>query len=331
MRKRLGSPDRRQILRAGAGALATLPLAAPHVARAQANWPDKPVRIIVPFAAGGGTDILARPWAEALGKVFNQQFVIENRGGASGMIGTEAAAKAAPDGYAFLFTGATTTVAIPLMRQVNYDYASLMPIARMGDVVTGFVIDGRVGPKTLPEVLEHARKNPGKLAFGSSGNATTPHLRYEAFRLRTGVDILHVPYRGGADSLTDLLAGSIQLMNEPVTLPHVRAGKLHLFVVNHAKRMAEWPNVPTMTEAGYPDSDIPIWFTLWAPGGTSKEIVQRLNAECVKIAATADMRAKIEAAGCEPVIQTVEEIAAFREKDRTALAALIKAANIKME
>lgn len=300
-------------------------------AQGAGDWPNKSVRIIVNFGPGGSADNTMRPFAERLSKSLGQQFVIENRGGASGMIGTEAAAKAAPDGYAFLFTGATTTVAIPLMRQVNYDYASLMPIARMGDVVTGFVIDGRVGPKTLPEVLEHARKNPGKLAFGSSGNATTPHLRYEAFRLRTGVDILHVPYRGGADSLTDLLAGSIQLMNEPVTLPHVRAGKLHLFVVNHAKRMAEWPNVPTMTEAGYPDSDIPIWFTLWAPGGTSKEIVQRLNAECVKIAATADMRAKIEAAGCEPVIQTVEEIAAFREKDRTALAALIKAANIKME
>ena len=321
---------RRALLRLGAGA-AALPLAAPSLARAQAPWPEKPVKIIVPFAAGGGTDVLARPWAEALSKAFGQQFVIENRGGASGLIGTEAAAKSPPDGYTLLFTGATTTVAIPLMRKVGYDADALMPIARMGDVVCGFVIDARVGPKTLPEFLDYARKNPGKLAFGSSGNATTPHLRYEILRLKAGIDILHVPYRGGADALTDLLAGSIHLMNESVTLPHVRAGKLHLLVVNHAKRIPEWPDVPTMTEAGYPDADVPIWFTLWAPGGTSPEIVRRLNAKCVELAATEDMRQKIHLAGCEPIIQTPEEIAAFRAQDRKALAALIKAANVKME
>ena len=323
--------DRRRVLKLSVGAIAGLPLAAPAIVRAQGTWPDKPVKIIVPFAAGGGTDVLARPWAEALGKAFGQQFVIENRGGASGMIGTEAAAKSPNDGYTFLFTGATTTVAIPLMRKVNYDADGLMPIARMGDVVTGFVIDARVGPRTLAEVIDYAKKNPGKLAFGSSGNATTPHLRYEAFKLRAGVDILHVPYRGGADALTDMLAGSIHLMNEPVTLPHVRAGKMHLFVVNHAKRMPEWPGVPTMAEAGYPNSDVPIWFTLWAPAGTSKEIIQRLNAKCVEIAKTEDMKQKIHLAGCEPIIQTPEEIAAFREQDRKALAELIKAANVRME
>lgn len=322
---------RRQFLKFGAATLGGMPLATPAILRAQAAWPDKPVRVIVPFAAGGGTDVLARPWAEALGRAFGQQFVIENRGGASGLIGTEAAAKSPPDGYTLLVTGATTTVAIPLMRKVNYDADGLMPIARMGDVACGFVINASVGPKTLAEVIAYAKANPGKLAFGSSGNATTPHLRYEIFKLKTGLDILHVPYRGGADSLNDLLAGNIQLMNEPVTLPHVKAGKLHLFTVNHSQRLADFPNVPTMTEAGYPNSDVPIWFTLWAPPGTPKEIVQKLNAKCVEIAKTDDMKAKIHLAGCVPVINTPEEIMAFRDQDRKALAELIKAANIKME
>jgi tripartite-type tricarboxylate transporter receptor subunit TctC len=325
---------RRRFLQLGAStaiAGSALPLASPSILRAQGVWPDKPVKIIVPFAAGGGTDVLARPWAEKLSQAFGQQFIIENRGGASGLIGTEAAAKSAPDGYTFLFTGATTTVAIPLMRKVNYDPESLMPIARMGDVVCGFVINAAVGPKTLPEVIDYAKKNPGKLAFGSSGNATTPHLRYEIFKLKAGVDILHVPYRGGADSLTDLLSNNVHMMNEPVTLPHVKAGKLHLLVVNHSQRMADFPSIPTMTEAGYPNADVPIWFTLWAPGGTSKEIITKLNAKIVEFAKTDEMKAKIHLAGCEPVIQTPEEIAAFREKDRQALAALIKEANVKME
>lgn len=321
---------RRDFVKLGAGAIAGS-IAAPAILRAQANWPEKPVRIIVPFAAGGGTDALARPWADKLSQAFRQQFVIDNRGGASGLIGTEAAAKAAPDGYTFLITGATTTVAIPLMRKVNYDPESLIPVARMGDVVCGFVINAAVGPKTLPEVIDYAKKNPERLAFGSSGNFTTPHLRFEAFRYRTGLNILHVPYRGGADSLTDLLSNNVHMMNEPVTLPHVRAGKLHMFVVNHAKRMPEFPDVPTLTESGYPNSDIPIWFTLWAPGGTPKEIMQRLNAKVAEIAQTEDMKARIHAAGCEPVIQTQEEIAAFRELDRKNLAELIKVAGLKME
>jgi len=325
------SLHRRGLLKLGAGAAAGFALASPAIVRAQAGWPDKPVRIIVPFAAGGGTDALARPWAEKLSQAFRQQFVIDNRGGASGLIGTEAAAKSAADGYTFLFAGPTTTVAIPLMRKVNYEPENLIPVARMGDVVCGFVITAATGPRTLPEVIAHAKKNPGVLAFGSSGNGTTPHLRFEAFKYRTGLDIMHIPYRGGADSLNDLLSNNIHLMNEPVTLPHVRAGKLHMFVVNDSKRMPEFPDVPTLTEAGYPNSDVPIWFTLWAPGSTPKEIIQKLNAKVTELAATDDMKARINAAGCAPVIQTLDEIAAYREKDRQTLAELIKAANIKLE
>jgi tripartite-type tricarboxylate transporter receptor subunit TctC len=318
---------RREFLGMGAAALAA---GIPGRASAQA-WPDTPVRVIVPFAAGGGTDVVARPWAEKLGQIFGQQFVVENRGGASGIIGTEAAAKSAPDGYTLLVSSNTTTVNLPILRKVPYDPKSLVPIARVGDVVTGFVIHASVGVKTFPEMLDYAKKNPGKLAFGSSGPGTGPHLRYEMLRFRTGVDILHVPYRGGADALTDILANNVQMMNEPVTLPHVKAGKLHLLNVNHIERSADFPDVPTLTELGYPNSDVPIWFSLWAPVGTPKEILQRLNEEIVKHSKTAEMKERLRLAGAAPVIQSLDEIAAFRDADSKQMADLIKAANIKIE
>jgi tripartite-type tricarboxylate transporter receptor subunit TctC len=319
---------RREFLSIAAGALAS---GAASRTSAQSSWPDKPVKVIVPFAAGGGTDVVARPWCDKLGQIFGQQFVVENRGGASGLIGTEAATKAAPDGYTLLISSSTTTVNLPLLRKVPYDPKSLFPVARLGDVVTGFVIHASVGAKTFQEMLDYARKNPGKLAFGSSGSGTGPHMRYEMLRYKTGVDILHVPYRGGADSLVDLLANHIQMMNEPVTLPHVKAGKLHLLNINHRERSADFPDIPTLTELGYANADAPIWFGLWAPTGTPVGILQRLNDEIIKASKTPEMKEKLRLAGAAPVTQTLEEIAAFREADTKQMAELIKSANIKIE
>jgi tripartite-type tricarboxylate transporter receptor subunit TctC len=180
-------------------------------------------------------------------------------------------------------------------------------------------------------MLDYAKANPGKLAFGSSGSGTGPHLRYEMLRYKTGVDILHVPYRGGADSLVDLLANHIQMMNEPVTLPHVKAGKLHLLNINHSERSADFPDIPTLTELGYANADAPIWFGLWAPTGTPVGILQRLNDEIIKASKTPEMKEKLRLAGAAPVTQTLEEIAAFREADTKQMAELIKSANIKIE
>jgi tripartite-type tricarboxylate transporter receptor subunit TctC len=319
---------RRDFLSLAAGAVAS---GAPLRASAQASWPDRTVRVIVPFAAGGGTDAVARPWCDKLGQIFGQQFVVENRGGASGLIGTEAAVKSAPDGYTFLISSNTTTVNLPLLRKVPYDPKSLTPVARLGDVVTGFVIHASVGVKTFKEMLDYVKTNPGKLAFGSSGPGTGPHLRYEMLRYKTGVDILHVPYRGGAESLTDILANNIQMMNEPVTLPHVKAGKLYLLNINHGVRSADFPDIPTLTELGYPNADAPIWFSLWAPTGTPQHILQRLNEEIVKHSKMAEMKEKLRLAGSAPVIQSLDEIAAFREVDSKQMAELIKTAQIKIE
>ncbi len=319
---------RREFLSIAAGAVVS---GAAGRTSAQPSWPEKPVKVIVPFAAGGGTDVVARPWCDKLGQIFGQSFVVENRGGASGLIGTEAAAKAAPDGYTFLISSSTTTVNLPLLRKVPYDPKSLTPVARLGDVVTGFVIHPSVGVKTFAEMIDYAKKNPAKLTFGSSGPGTGPHLRLEMLRYKTGVDILHVPYRGGADALIDILSNTIQMMNEPVTLPHVKAGKLYLLNVNHTERSVDFPDIPTLTELGHPNADAPIWFSLWAPTGTPMEIQRRLNAEIIKHSKTPEMKEKLRLAGSAPVIQTIEEIVAFREADFIQMAELIKTAQIKIE
>ena len=321
---------RRQFIKLAASTSVAV-VASPAVLRAQAAWPDKPVKLIVPFAAGGGTDLVVRPWADKLTAAFGQQFVVENRGGASGVIGTEVVTKSAPDGYTFLAASNTTTVNLPLLRKVPYDAKNLIPIARLGDVVTGFVVVPQLGPKTFPEMLDYAKKNPEKIAFGSSGPGTGPHLRMEMLIWKTGIKLLHVPYRGGADALTDILAGNIHMMNEPATLPHVKAGKLVLLNVNHSTRHPEFPNVPTLTESGVPNADMPIWFSLWAPNGVPQPIMDTLNAKIVEISKTDDMKAKLLAAGSAPVLQTQPEIIAFRDNDTKNMAELIKAANIKIE
>lgn len=321
---------RRQFLKV-VGAAGTAGMFAPSILRAQGAWPDRPVKIIVPFAAGGATDLVARPWAELLGKAFNQQFVIENRGGASGMIGAEAAARSAPDGYTFFFSSNTTTVTLPLIRKLSYDAASFIPVARMGDSMGGFAMNPSVPAKTFHEMIAYAKANPGKIACGTSGSGTLPHLRYEMLRYKTGIDILNVPYRGGAETLQDILAGTIQLMNEASSLPHCKAGKLILLNINHTERFAEFPDVPTLTELGVQDADVPAWFGLYAPGGTPAEIVDRMNKKVNEIAATSEMKSRLQTVSAVPVIQTPDEIRAYMAKDSKSLAELIKVANIKFE
>lgn len=296
------------------------------------GWPDKPVKLILPYAPGGATDLIGRPWAEKLSHAFGQQFVIENRGGAGGMIGTEAAAKAPPDGYTFLLNPAATVTVIPNLRAAPYDtFKSFDPVARVGDLVTGFVIHPAVGVKNFKEMIEYAKKNPGKLAYGSAGLATSTHLRIEMLKYRAGIDILHVPYRGSADALNDLLPNTVQMMNEINVLPHVKAGKLILLNINHTTRHPEFPDVPTLTELGYPDSDVPIAFLILAPAGTPKDIIGKLNAKIVEIAGAEDMKAKMREINVVVPLQSPGEVGAFLAADSKRNAEVIKAANIKLE
>lgn len=301
------------------------------LARAAA-WPDKPVKLILPYAPGGATDLIARPWSEVLSKAFGQQFVLEHRGGAGGMIGTEAAAKAAPDGYTFLFTPNATLTVLPTLRQTPYDPAkSFDPVGRTGDLVSGFVIHPSVGVKTFPEMVAYAKKNPGKLSYGSAGLGTATQLRLEMLKWKTGIDILHVPYRGSADALNDLLPGNVHMMNEINVLPHVKAGKLHLLNINHASRNPDFPDVPTLSELGVNDADVPIWYSIQAPTGTPKEIVAAFNAKIIEIAKGDDMKARLRAINTQCPIETPDEMRAYLALDTKRNAELIKAANIKLE
>jgi tripartite-type tricarboxylate transporter receptor subunit TctC len=320
-----------RILLGLAGALLVAGLAGEAAAQAT-SWPEKPVKLILPYAPGGATDLIGRPWADKLSQVFGQQFVIENRGGAGGMIGTEAAAKAAPDGYTFLLTPNATLTILPSLRQTPYDPAkSFDPVGRVGDLVSGFVIHPAVGVKDFKEFVEYAKKNPGKLAYGSAGLGTATQLRIEMLKYRAGLDILHVPYRGSADALSDLLPNTVQMMNEINVLPHVKAGKLVLLNINYATRHPDFPDVPTLTELGHPDSDVPIWYLISAPAGTSKDIVQKFNAKLVELAKSDEMIAKMRAINVIVPPQTPDEIRAYMALDTKRNADLIKAANIKLE
>ncbi len=298
---------------------------------AQSSWPTKPVRLIVSFPAGGATDLVARPWADALSKAFGRQFIVENRSGASGMIGNEAAFRSAPDGYTFLFTGNTGTVGVPLLYKLNYDARKFVAVAHLGTGVSGFTIHPGVGPRTFAEFMDYARKNPGKLNFGSSGLGTQPHLRHEMLKFRTGVDIAHIPYKGGAESLQDLLAGNIQLMNEASTLPHVKAGKLILLNVNTPVRFVEFPDTPTLTECGVKDADMGSWFGLYGPPGTPPEVVAMLNAKINEISATAEWKLVMQRVANLPVQASLDQLQKLWDDDWTSTQQVIKTAGIKLE
>ena len=302
-------------------------------AAAQAEkWPDRPVKLILPYPPGGSGDLIGRPWAEKLSQAFGQQFVIENRGGAGGVIGVEAAAKSTPDGYTFLQTPNATLSVLPNMRQMPYDpVKSFTPVARVGDLVCGFTIHNGTGIKTFKAFIEYAKANPGKLSFGSAGLGTSSQLRIEMLKHAAGLDILHVPYRGSGDALNDLLAGTVHMMNEINVLPHVQSGKLTLLAINYHERHADYPDVPTLTECGYPGADVPIWFSYWAPAGTPPAIVQKLNAKIAEIAATGDMKARMRSISVMVPIQTPEEMGRFLLEDTKRNGDLIKAANIKLE
>ena len=309
------------------------PPASPRKAWSQAqSWPERPVKLILPYAPGGATDLIGRPWADKLSQAFGQQFVIENRGGASGIIGTEAAAKAAPDGYTFLLTPNAPLTVQPLLRKTPYDpVKSFAPVGRVGDLISGFVIHPAVGVKTFKEMVDYAKANPGKLAYGSAGLGTSSHLRIEMLKVKAGIDILHVPYRGNADALNDLLANNVQMMNEINPMPHVKAGKLILLDISYPERHPDFPGVPTLCEVGYGEAYVPSWYSIWAPAGTPREIIDKLNAKMVEIASTPEMKAQAAGDQRRRPPQTPEEMGRHLVEDTKRVAELIKLHQLKLE
>jgi len=289
-------------------------------AAAQA-WPTKPIRMVVTFAAGGGTDVVARIVAPKLSEALGQQVVVDNRPGAGGLIGTEIVAKAAPDGYTLLLGAAGATTIAPHIfgkEKVSYDVLKdLQPITLVATVPFIVTVNPAVPAKTLQELIAYAKANPKKLNFGSSGNGGSPHLAGELFDRMAGVEMVHVPYKGLAPAITDLLGGQIQLVFADVGLvvQHIKAGRLRALAVTSEQRVAALPDVPTVAESGVPGYAAATWYGLIAPAGMPQPIVQRLSTEMQKIMAMPDVRAQLVAAGNEVPNMSMDQFAMLVRDD----------------
>jgi tripartite-type tricarboxylate transporter receptor subunit TctC len=300
-------------------------------AMAQDNWPSKPVKIIVNFAPGGGTDNATRPYADRLSRVFGQQFIIENRAGASGTIGVEAVVRSAPDGYTFLATGSPVVVLIPQARKVNWDpFKDLTPVARFADYMLPIAVNPDFPAQTIQELQAWSVKNPGKVNCGSAGLGTLTHMICETLKAYGKVDNTHVPYRGGADALNDFLAGITQIHSEPNVMPHVKAGKAKLLAIADRERHPDYPNVPLISEI-YPEIQMVGWYGLLAPAGTPPAIVNRLNAEIQKIAALPELKPQFLGLALRPVQGSPEQFAGLIKADYAFFGAMIKAINLKLD
>nr|WP_240636183.1 tripartite tricarboxylate transporter substrate binding protein [Caldimonas tepidiphila] len=303
--------------------------AVPGVAGAQAAFPSKPITIIVPFSAGGTTDILARLIGQQLGpELGGQTVVIDNRAGAGGNIGAQAAARAAADGHT-LFMGTVGTHAInaSLYKKLPYDpVKDFAPLTRVAVVPNLLVTHPSVPFKTVPEMIAYARANPGKLTFGSPGNGSSPHISGELFKSLAKVDMQHIPYKGSAPAMSDLLGGQIDVMfdNMPSALPHVKSGKLRALAVTPARRSPELPSVPTLAEAGVPGYEATSWFGLYAPAGTPPQVLSRLHGALTKVLASPEVQKKIAEQGAEPVSETPEEFAAFMRRETEKWARVVR-------
>ncbi len=302
---------------------------------ALAEYPDRPIKLIVPFAAGAGTDAVARFTAQKLEEQLKQPVVVENRVGASGAIGTQAVANAAPDGYTLLFVASPfTTVAAATPATANYDpIKQFVPVALIAAGPLVWIANAQAPFTSMREMIAYAKANPGRLAYGSAGAGGVNHLALELFKLKTGTDILHVPYKGIAPATTDLLGGSIMTLTGtiPAVLPHVKSGKARALAVTGDKRSPLMPDVPTMKEAGAGGTEVYNYWGLVAPIGTSSAIVRRLNTEVQKFLAQKDVQERMAADGVELTPGGPERLAAFIANDYNGWKKLVADAKLKVE
>jgi tripartite-type tricarboxylate transporter receptor subunit TctC len=319
------------LLCAVCGALSS-PIAA---AESAANYPSKPIRIVVPFPPGGATDIIARAIGNELSKAFSQSVLIENKGGGGGNPGADMVAKSAPDGYTLVMaTVGTHAINMSLYSKMPYDAVrDFEPIVLVAGVPNLLVVHPSVPAKSVKELTALAKAQPGKLNVASSGNGTSIHLAAELYKQMAGVDIVHVPYKGSAPAVADLLGGQVQMMfdNLPVSLPHAKAGKLRPLAVTSLTRSAALPDVPTMDEEGYKGFDATSWFGLLAPAGTPKDIIAKLNAASVKALASPEMRERLAAQGADPIGNTPEQFAAFIKVEIDKWAKIVKASGARVD
>ncbi len=315
--------------------LLALVLAALATAGFAQPYPAKPVKLIVPFPPGGNTDVVGRLMAQKLTDAFGQQVVVENRAGAGGTIGAEAAAKSPADGYT-LFFGTTGTLASAPALQPNLRYdpvKGFAPISTLANAPIVIIVSSAVPADSLARLIDLAKSKPGALKYGSAGTGHFVHIAGEMFRLATGVDLLHVPYKGVAPALVDLLGGRIDVMFDTVPQyePHLQSGKVRALAVAHRNRLAQLPNLPTTAEAGLPGYELASWFGLLAPAGTPGDAVMRVNAEVVKALATREVVDTLVKLGLEPSSSSPQQYATLIVEEGARWRRVIREAGIKIE
>lgn len=321
-----------------AGALSSLvsPVCAQSASSGSGQaYPTRSVRVIVPYPAGGGADFVGRVYARSLSESLGQQLVVDNRGGANGNVGSEVAAKSPPDGYTLLVTASTNLTINPgLYQKMPFDVQrALAPISMLATQPTILVVHPTLPVATVKELIALAKARPGQLNFGSAGAGSSGHLAAELFKMVTGVNIVHVPYKGTGPATSDLLGGQIPLMfnNLPPSLPLVKAGRLRALAVTGEQRSPAVPQLPTMAEAGYPGVVMTLWNGMFAPAGTSPDILAKLHAEIIKASRSQDVRDRLAAEGTEARTTTSAELAEIMKSETARWAKVIKAANIRLE
>jgi tripartite-type tricarboxylate transporter receptor subunit TctC len=299
------------------------------------SYPSKPIRLVVPFPAGGTTDLLARAMAQKLSEALGQQVVVDNRPGAGGNIGSDIVAKSAPDGYTLLMgTVGTHAINVSLYAKMPYDAVKdFVPIVLVAGVPNVLVVHPALPVKTVADLIKLAKDQPGSINFASSGNGTSIHLSGELFKSLTGVQMAHIPYKGSAPALTDLIGGQVQIMfdNLPSALPHIKAAKLRAIAVTSTKRAPALPDLPTIAESGVPGFEASSWFGMLAPAGTPREIVLRINAEVNKALQAGDMKEKLLAQGAEAVGNSPEFFVEYIRSETTKWAKVVKDSGAKVD
>lgn len=299
---------------------------------AQSAWPTKQIRMVIPYPPGGPTDILGRIVAQQLSVNLGQPVVVENKPGASGMIGADQVAKAPPDGYTLLVNASIHVINPSLYKKPAYDaIRDFVPVSLIADVPLVLVAAPSLGLTSVADVIAAAKARP--INFASSGNAAAPHLAGEAFKIATGVPMQHVPYKGSGPALTDVIGGQTELMFDsmPSSIGHIRGGKLRAIAVTTAKRTSALPDVPTIAEAGFPGFDISTWYGVWAPAGTPMDVVARVSGEIAKIVRMPQVRERLAGLGATPVGNTPAEFAAYNLSELVKWGKIVKASGATVD
>ena len=321
-----------KLLTCAALCLALAPLTVPET-HAQ-TFPTRPVRLVVPFAAGGGADITARVIAQKLTESFGQQVIVDNRPGAASNIGTELVARSAPDGYSLILVGPNHTTNINLFAKLNYDpIKDFEPVSLVTSAPYVLLMHPSLPAKNLKEFIALARAKPGQLTYGSAGNGTAGHLAFESIKTQAKLQIVHVPYKGSPPLQADLIGGQIAAGFDNVlsSLPHVKAGRLRALAVSGGKRSPAMPDVPTVAEAALPGFDVTVWQGILAPAGTPRDVVTRLNSEIVSALQKPDVQSRMAALGVEIIGSSPQEFAAFIKRDIEKWAVVIKASGARID